>query len=330
MDPALPVPANPSDEAARLAALYRLGILDTPAEALLDSLARSAAAACATPVAFVNLLDAARQCTKAQAGGLSFGEIPRNEALCTTVLAAREYVEIPDTRLDPRTAHKSCVREAPHFVFYAGAPLTTPDGHVIGTLCVLDLVPRPGLQPGQRAALQELARATMQALLLRQVAHRTLHSSSEQMFRELSESCPVGIFHTDAQGHCIYTNPQWQQIFGLSLAESLREGWVRGIHPEDRDGVLRFWQQVAAQGRDYDHAFRVLHADGRVLHVRARGRALALPGGSPGGYVGSVIDVSDEVATRQQLEASNDFLARAEQIAGVGGWRLDQIGRAHV
>ncbi|MEJ8836895.1 PAS domain-containing protein [Ramlibacter sp. AN1133] len=327
MDPAQPAPtALPSetDEAARLAALRRLGILDTPAEALLDSLARSAAAACGTPMALVTLLDADRQYVKAQVGvpgGL--GELPRAEALCTTVLAARAYVEIPDARIDARTAGKSCVCSEPHFVFYAGAPLTTPDGHVIGTLCVLDTVARPALAPGQRTALQELAAATMHALLLRQAAHRALHSSSEQMFRELSESCPVGIFHTDAQGHCIYTNPQWQQIFGLSLQESLGEGWVRAIHPDDRPGLLASWQEVAASGRNFDRMFRVLRADGQVLHVSARGRAIALPGGSPGGYVGSVIDVSDEVATRRQLEASNDFLARAEQIAGVGGWRLD-------
>nr|WP_236600110.1 PAS domain-containing protein [Ramlibacter alkalitolerans] len=290
---------------------------------MLDSLARSAAAACATPVALVTLIDRDRQWIKAQVGLEALAEIPRAEALCTTVLAARALVEIGDARRDPRTAAKACVHGAPHFVFYAGAPLTTPDGHVVGTLCVLDHAERAPLQPAQRAALEELARSTMQALLLRQAAHRTLQSSSERLFRELSESCPVGIFHTDAQGHCIYTNPHWQQVFGLTLAESLGEGWLRAIHPDDRAGVLAMWQDVATHGSNFDHTFRVLHADGAVRHVRARGRAVSLPGGSPGGYVGSVVDVSDEVATRHQLESTNDFLARAEQIAGVGGWRMD-------
>jgi len=327
VEPILPVSPPPADEAARLAALHRLGILDTPAEALLDTLARGAAAACGTPMAFVTLMDRDRQCIKAQAGTVGLSETPRSEALCTTVLESLEYVEIPDTRVDPRTAARNCVRADPPFVFYAGAPLTTPDGHVVGTLCVVDHAPRAGLAPGQRVALQELARATMQALLLRQAAHRTLHSSSEQMFRALSESCPVGIFHTDAQGQCIYTNPQWQQVFGLTLEQSLGEGWVRAIHPDDRAGVLAMWHEVAGHGGTLDHTFRVRHADGAVLHVRARGRPLALPGGSPGGHVGSVIDVSDEIATRLQLEATNDFLARAEQIAGVGGWRLDLVTR---
>ena len=331
MEPAIPATvtavAADADEAARVAALQRLGLLGTPAEALTDGLVRGAAAACGTPMALLTLIDHERQWVKAHAGLDGLVQIPRAEAPCSIVLEARGYVEIADARLDARTAGMRCVREAPHVVFYAGAPLTTPEGHVIGTLCVLDVVPRAGLQQGQRAALQELARATMQALLLRHAAHRVLQSSSEAMFRGLSESCPVGIFHTDAQGRCIYTNAQWQQIFGLSLQESLGEGWVRGIHPEERDVVRGTWQEVAAGGRSFDHPFRVLRPDGAVVHVRARGRPVALPDGSPGGFVGSIVDVSDEAATRRQLESSNDFLARAEQVAGVGGWRLDLATR---
>jgi PAS domain S-box-containing protein len=308
-------------EAQRLDALYRLGVLDTPAEALLDSLTRSAAAACAAPMAMLTLIDRDRLWVKAQVGLAGVVQIPRPESLCTTVLESGDFVEIADTRADPRVADKACVRDAPRLAFYAGAPLLTPDGHVVGTLCVLDAQPRAGLAPFQREALQELARAVMQSLLLRQAAHRTLQSSSEQMFRELSETCPVGIFHTDVQGKCIYTNPQWQEIFGLTLEQSLGDGWAVGLHEEDRAGVFAAWEEATSKGRPLEHPFRLLRPDGTLVHVRVRGRAITLPDGSAGGYVGSVVDESQEVATRRQLQASNDFLARAEQIAGVGGWR---------
>jgi PAS domain S-box-containing protein len=326
-------PANPlspqaaAREARRLQALHGLGILDTPAESLLDTLTRAAAAACGAPYAMINLIDRDRQWVKSQAGGEPLGELPRREAICTIVVDTRSYLEIPDTSADTRTEWKSCVRGGPQFRFYAGAPLATPEGDVIGSLCVLDVAPRAGLAPGQREALQELARAVMQSLLLRQVAHRTLQSSSERMFHALSESCPVGIFHTDAQGKCIYTNPQWQEIYGLSFEESLGDGYARSIHPEDRAGVVAMWQGVAASGRTFDEAFRVLRPDRSTLYVRVRGRPVALPGGSTAGYVGSVVDISDEVRTQGQLQASNDFLARAEQIAGVGAWRLDLATR---
>ena len=320
-------PGRALQESQRLFALHSLGILHTPAEALLDSLTRTAAAACAAPMAMLTLIDSERQWVKAQVGLDGVSDIPRTESLCTAVLEHGGYVEIPDTRAEPRVASKACVTGAPGVAFYAGAPLTTPEGHVVGTLCVLDHVARAGLSPAQRHALQELAQAVMQALLLRQAAHRALHSSSEQMFRELSESCPVGIFHTDVQGGCIYTNPQWQQIFGVSLEESLGVGWTRLVHPEDQARVLGLWADVSATGSPFDHAFRLLRRDGSVVHVRARGQPIALPDGSTGGYVGSIVDISDEVATRRQLQASNEFLARAEQVAGVGAWRLDLVTR---
>jgi PAS domain S-box-containing protein len=331
--PITPKPVAEADEGARLAALHGLGVLHTPAEALLDTLVRSAAAACETPVALITLMDADRQWVKARHGPESLGELPRAEALCSTVIDSRSYIEIPDTRADARSSGRAWVRDAPHLCFYAAAPLATPEGHVIGSLCVLDERPRTGLAPAQRAVLQELARATMHALLLRQAAHRTLQSSTEQMFRELSENCPVGIFHTDAQGSCIYTNPFWQEIFGLSFEQSLGEGWARAIHPEDRAGVIALWGRMTASGRTFDQSFRVLRGDAQVVHVRARGRAIQLPGGSPGGYVGTAADISEEVRMRRQreraveaLERSEERLHRALDGSGLALWDLDLPG----
>jgi PAS domain S-box-containing protein len=314
-------------EARRVAALQRLAILDTPGEALFDSLTRAAAAACGTPMAVLNLVDGDRQWTKSQLGLPGLADTPRQDAICSLVVDSGHYLEIPDTRADPRVAHKPCTRGQEPILFYAGVPLATPDGEVIGTLCVLDRVPRPGLSDPQRCALHELARAAMQALLLRHAAHLSLHSSSERMFAELSQHCPVGIFHTDVRGKCIYTNPQWREIFGLEEREALGEGWMRGVHPADLPQVVAAWSQVSASGRLFDHGFRVARPDGSILHVRVRGRAITLPGGSIAGYVGSVVDVTDEVATRRQLQAANEFLARAEQIAGVGGWRMNLATR---
>jgi PAS domain-containing protein len=138
------------------------------------------------------------------------------------VLQTGQYVEIGDACADERTRELGTVSGAPGVRFYAGAPLRTPEGHVVGTLAVLDTAVRPqGLAPAQRDTLLELARAAMQALLLRQAAHRTLQSASEQMFSELSEACPVGIFHSDAGGQIVYVNPEAARIFGRSRDELL-------------------------------------------------------------------------------------------------------------
>jgi GAF domain-containing protein len=139
-----PQPADDASELRRVEALYRLGVLDTPSEALLDGLTRSAAAACATPVAMLNLVDGQRQWTKSQVGLPGLGDLPLDESICAVTVRTGAYLEIPDTRLDPRVAAMACVRGEPALLFYAAAPLVTADGLVIGTLAVLDTRPRGG------------------------------------------------------------------------------------------------------------------------------------------------------------------------------------------
>ncbi len=142
------------------------------------------------------------------------------------------------------------------------------------------------------------------------------------MFRALTDHCPVGIFHTDPQGRVLYTNRAWQAIFGLSAEQALGEGWSATLHPDDRERMQATWAEVVASGASFDHVLRVRHADGRVLHVRCTGGRVQTPG-EIDGFVGSAQDVSADEANQQRLHASNEFLARAEEIAGIGGWRFD-------
>jgi PAS domain S-box-containing protein len=68
---------------------------------------------------------------------------------------------------------------------------------------------------------------------------------SEERFRSLSAASPIGIFVTDIHGQCEYTNARWQHIYGLTLTESLGDGWANTLHPEDRDGVFSHWQECS-------------------------------------------------------------------------------------
>ncbi|HVE54006.1 MAG TPA: ATP-binding protein [Ramlibacter sp.] len=315
-------PEDPAREERRMRALHRLGILDTPAETLLDSLVRSAAAACDAPLAMLNLLDRRRQWTKAQTGDLP-AELPLEESICALVVAGDAYLEVPDLRLDPRTAGKACVQGTEGFVFYAGVPLRTPEGDTVGTLCVLDVRPRAGLTPAQRRALEELARAVMQALLLRQAAHQAVQSSSEQMFRRLSETCPLGIFHTDARGRVIYLNPESARIFGRAQEDLLGNDWVESVEPADREAVVTAWHQAAAAMEFFDTSYRVRRNGAGLVHVRVRAQAVVLPDGSAGGYVGSVEDVTESQRAHAELERSQERLHRALEGSGLALWDLD-------
>ena len=106
-----------ADEAQRLSALHDLGVLNTPPEALLDSLTRAAAAACAAPVALLTLVDASREWVKSQAGAQDIGDIRRAEGPGAWVLDARGCVEIADARRDTRAARMPWVAGSPGIVF---------------------------------------------------------------------------------------------------------------------------------------------------------------------------------------------------------------------
>ena len=151
----------------RLAALDGFDILDTPDEEGFDDLVNLAALACGVPVALVSLVDRKRQWFKARVG-FPPCETDLNSSVCKFVLAEPDILQIPDLRADLRTAANPLVTGHPFIRFYAGAPLRTPDGITIGSLCVIDQQPRPeGLTPAQQDALRRAARQVMTQLDMR-------------------------------------------------------------------------------------------------------------------------------------------------------------------
>jgi GAF domain-containing protein len=146
-----------------LRALRAYRVLDTEAETAYDALVRLAASICGTPIALVSLIDASRQWFKANYGLGGITETPRAWAFCDHAIRGNDVLEIPDARDDERFSSNPLVIADPLIRFYAGAPLITPDGDAIGTICVLN--PEPGaLTPAQREQLMLLARLVMDEL----------------------------------------------------------------------------------------------------------------------------------------------------------------------
>ena len=159
---------RPADEPARLAALRRYEVLDTPPEAAFDDIAELAALICEAPIALVSLVAEGRQWFKARVG-LDATETPRSQSFCTHAILGDDLLVVPDALADPRFAANPLVTGEPGIRFYAGAPLVTPDGHSLGTICVIDRVPRD-LDPARRRALGALARDVIAQLELRRRA----------------------------------------------------------------------------------------------------------------------------------------------------------------
>uniref|UniRef100_UPI0030136EA3 GAF domain-containing protein n=1 Tax=Methylobacterium nigriterrae TaxID=3127512 RepID=UPI0030136EA3 len=157
---------NAVNDPSRLAELEAYGILGTPAEEGFEDIVQLAALVCAAPVALVSLVAANRQWFKARIG-FPACETDLNASVCAYALAEPDLLVIPDLTQDPRTRTNPLVTGDLQIRFYAGAPLRTANGLVLGSLCVIDHHPRSeGLNPAQGDALRRLARQVM--LLLRE------------------------------------------------------------------------------------------------------------------------------------------------------------------
>src|SRR5687768_743336 len=155
-----------TNELARLAALRSYQILDTAAEQAFDDLALLASQICNTPIALITLIDEDRQWFKARVG-VTVDETERSLAFCAhAILDAGNIMLVPDATRDDRFRENPLVIGDPHIRFYAGAPLVTPDGHALGTLCVIDSRSRT-LTADQREALDALRRQVESQLQLR-------------------------------------------------------------------------------------------------------------------------------------------------------------------
>lgn len=136
--------------------------------------------------------------------------------------------------------------------------------------------------------------------------------TSEERFRLLSACSPVGIFLTDVEGQCTYTNPRFQSICGLKLEDCLGEGWLHSVHPEDRDSVMTDWLVWTQTNDEYSREFRCQTADGVVRQIHVRASPMFSDQGKLMGHVGTLEDITD----RKQAEEARTEVIR-EQAARI-------------
>lgn len=304
--------ASESQEAERLKAVYALEILDTPEEPEYDELVRLAAEICGTPISTVTIVDADRQWFKA-AIGMDTRETPREVSFCAQAMWQPDLFIVENAAIDAHFRSYANVTKPPEIRFYAGVPLEA-NGLPIGTLCVIDTVPRK-LTESQQNALRILGRQVKarielraqkthleQALQLNDQLNAELRSRNE-LFTGFMNHGPFVSYIKDAQGRMLYYNRQMARHFSVSeeawIGRSNEEIWPAEVATELR----RNDDKVLAAGAPIEVTETICGGDGALTQWRS----YKFPFHSANGKLllaGISLDITDQLRRQAELDTA--------------------------
>ena len=303
-------PLRPTDEARRLDALRQYHVLDTPPEQALDDLTALAAHICAAPISLISLVDEHRQWFKSKVGW-TISETARDVSFCGHVITQPDLFIVPDAAADERFVDNPLVTGDPHIRFYAGAPLVTPTGEALGTLCVIDCVPRQ-LTPSQQEALRALSRQAIGQLELRRRTRVLVKSEadlrvSHERFQIVARATNDAIWDWNLSTNALAWNECYQALFGYLPEETdpSIDSWKAFIHPEDVTRVLKGIHEVIDRGgRGWSDEYRFRRRDGTYAEIFDRGQIIHDALGRPVRMVGAMQDVTKRRQAEESLRAS--------------------------
>jgi two-component sensor histidine kinase len=303
------------DDSRRLETLALYDIMDTPPEPEFDDIVLLASEICQTPVSLVSLLESERQWFKARIG-FDLPETPINQSVCAHALDGTGLLIIPDLTADPRTADNRLVTEPPHIRFYAGAPLISPDGVPIGTLCVIDAEPRPeGLSLLQKKSLLALARQVVVLLEMRRNSSRKddLFRRQKRISSEVraiaassiaaQEAGGIGTFDIDVATGAMKISAEGCRIFRLPVQDEYPANVIYDfILPEDRH--LPSADRTRADGTARLEAeYRIRTPDEGIRWIARRASFHHDSDGRPVRMVGTLQDVTEQRAAHARMQA---------------------------
>ncbi len=318
----------PEDEMQRQHVLEGYGIVETLPEQAYDDITHLASEICRTPIASITFLDRDRQWFKSRVG-IDVTETPREISFCGhAILEPGSLMVVEDAQKDARFADNPLVTGDPHIRFYAGAPLVTPDGHALGTLCVIDREARD-LNESQARSLRALARQIMAQLELRRKLTETEELShlrdsaldrlqaAQARFDAFMENSPTAAFIKNDAGRVIFGNRAFFQMLGREESDVLDRP-PEEVWKADGDVIAEHDRQVLSEKRTLRFEESYTTPDGRTgtwLSFR-----FPLPGFQGEALLGGVsLDITERIFYEQRMEIYQQRLeeavARLEELA---------------
>jgi diguanylate cyclase (GGDEF)-like protein/PAS domain S-box-containing protein len=300
-------------ERERLLSLRSYSVLDTEPEASFDGLVKAASVIAGTPIALVSLVDAERQWFKAKVG-VDATETPREHAFCSHAIERPAPVYIVEDALsDVRFGTNPLVTNDPHIRFYAGFPLRDEAGYGLGTLCVIDRVPRQ-LTATQLDALAGLARSAEVLLETRRIASDLSVSRRLAMiFRRGFESANVGMQLVGVDGHYLQVNEAFAQIVGRSADDLVGMHWREVTHPDDCQDEAEIDDLLETGAIDHhEELVRYVRPDGSLRWGQLNVVPVISESGTGRIHFAQVTDVTNTVEARLRAEALAVELSASE------------------
>jgi diguanylate cyclase (GGDEF)-like protein/PAS domain S-box-containing protein len=297
------------NESLRLSTLAAYHILDTGAEQAFDRLTRLIAGICETPMATITFVDATRQWFKS-AVGLDIKQTSRDISYCTHAIGSPSLFIVEDALAAPEFANNPLTCGGPGIRFYAGMPLVSPEGLVLGTLAVMDRVPRK-LTELQREALETLGEQVVAQLVLR----RQRYLSDKHAIRTANRTETLLQIANDAFHVCTWdlSLSDWRVNCSDALCDLLElprgarpawQQWLDSFPAEDRQQLEKALDACLREGKDWDLELRPTSASGRQLWVRSTGHPIAEGGGSIQFIQGTLQDLSGAKLSEQAINES--------------------------
>ncbi|WP_313264139.1 PAS domain S-box protein [Sphingobacterium sp.] len=303
-----------TNESDRIRVLHEYEILNTATEEEFDRITKIASLVCGTPISLISLVDRDKQWFKSRVG-LTTQETSRDVSFCQYALEEDQLMEVEDAEKDERFRANELVTSEPHIRYYAGLPLIDPNGYALGTLCVIDRVPRQ-LDQHQKEIL-ELLRDEVVTLIVNR-KEKEKYKESEQKLKAFFDNSQGLMCTHDLDGNFITVNDAGAKILGYTR-DQIQMLSLFDIVPSEGHKNLQGYLEAIKQRGIIKGEMRTLTRSGE-MRIWMFNNILQIHGNKIPYVIGNAVDITEQHYLEKELKHAQAMLIRTGRVARIGGW----------